>query len=342
MAKKGRQKASAVELQDLHEESQGEEDGFYEEPLAKEPTAETGAGGSNALEALQDEPSEESVPREPAVEKPKGGDYQSQRPQVLIDGEIFFRREGDLLLDIDEDELYEQQQTAQQALREAARYVEQAGFGEAQISDSGLETGALIGMVEDGKFVRWPPGAVLRYCVLEHTFPRREWYEVVVENMQLATSEWEETCGVQFEYRSDLDGSDSLRPPGVVFPVRLINAGGAFIAAAFFPRDVDNRRRVLIDPSYFTTRFDQVGVLRHELGHVLGFRHEHTSEDAPTICPDEDLTGTLDLTAYDPKSVMHYFCGGVGSLDLAITDVDRTGSQLVYGPPLSRFALVAV
>lgn len=48
----------------------------------------------------------------------------------------------------------------------------------------------------------------------------------------------------------------------------------------------------------------------------------------------------MDLTAYDPKSVMHYFCGDVGSRSLAITDVDRVGSQLVYGPPLSTFELL--
>jgi hypothetical protein len=37
---------------------------------------------------------------------------------------------------------------------------------------------------------------------------------------------------------------------------------------------------------------------------------------------------------------MHYFCGGVGSRDLAITDVDRAGSQKVYGPPFTSFELI--
>jgi hypothetical protein len=261
-------------------------------------------------------------------------------PQVLIDGENFYRHEADLLLDEDQHSVYQDTQKVLQAQREAARSIEEAGFGEVGIKSAGTGTSDLIGIVQDGNLVRWAPGTVLSYCVLRQTFPRDDWYEEVANNMWLAVNDWAATCGVEFEYMELADSSDSLRPPNVLFPVRHLNAGGVFIAASFFPNDPINRRRVLVDPSYHVTTFDHVGVFRHELGHVLGFRHEHISSAAPPICPDEDTTGTLDLTAYDPQSVMHYFCGGVGSRRLAITDVDRTGSQLVYGPPLSAFQLI--
>ena len=112
------------------------------------------------------------------------------------------------------------------------------------------------------------------------------------------------------------------------------------IASSFFPSDPPDRRHMLIDPTYFTTSFDKVGVLRHELGHVLGFRHEHIRNDAPPVCPNEPLWDTQVLSVYDPKSVMHYFCGGVGSHDLQITDLDRKGARMVYGPPLAASAMV--
>ena len=112
-----------------------------------------------------------------------------------------------------------------------------------------------------------------------------------------------------------------------MFVVREFDADGKFIASAFFPNDPVERRRADIDPSYYTTSFDKVGVLRHELGHVLGFRHEHIRNEAPPVCPNEPLWDTKVLTKYDPKSVMHYFCGGVGSNALKISELDRKGAR---------------
>jgi hypothetical protein len=112
------------------------------------------------------------------------------------------------------------------------------------------------------------------------------------------------------------------------------DAQGHYIAVAFLPYHPPSRRTIFIGPSFFSPNLglNQVGVLRHELGHVLGFRHEHIRSGAPPVCPDEPLDHIIDLTKYDPRSVMHYFCGNVGSSE-TITELDRQGARLVYGPP---------
>jgi hypothetical protein len=84
-----------------------------------------------------------------------------------------------------------------------------------------------------------------------------------------------------------------------------------------------------------------VGTLRHELGHVLGFRHEHPwaplrggcNED-PTDVPT-DITGRR-LTPYDQVSVMHYLdCGGVAGIDYTLSIQDGIGARKIYGMPAS-------
>jgi hypothetical protein len=263
---------------------------------------------------------------------------QSSR-RVTVEGEQdYYVLEGDLLYDEDEFLLY----SLQQAQRRDGALV---SVDTAAVIEP---PPALIGIAMGKRIIRWAPDLVLRYSVLAASFPEHKQYQAVCEQMQAAAQAWEGTCGIDFEYVPAHDEHpDPATPanqidPSLVFTVRYIDAGGQFIAAAFFPTYPPARRRVLIDPSYFSAdlTFDPVGVLRHELGHVLGFRHEHIRSGAPPVCPDEDTIDTVDLTAYDPKSVMHYFCGGVGSRELRITDLDREGAQKLYGPAWDTVSLL--
>jgi len=204
------------------------------------------------------------------------------------------------------------------------------------------KTAQLLGVTGDGnKPLRWAPGVVLTYYIQKETFPGNL-YSTVRSCMTDATQAWMDVCGIEFRHMVQLDSDAAARDEQTVFDVRQIDAGGGFMAAAFFPNDPPSRRTVIIDPLFFVPGlgFDQTGVLRHELGHVLGFRHEMIRSGAPPVCPKESLDHTIELTDYDPQSVMHYFCGDVGDKDLKLTSLDRAGARLLYGPPFNDFDLI--
>jgi hypothetical protein len=197
--------------------------------------------------------------------------------------------------------------------------------------------------VAGGKVACWWRGQrTLRYAVVRASFPSQELYQRTVSDMAAAGGDWQALCGpcaVEFKHAAehdgittmqqfgDLAGSDKLR-----FVVVYNDSGGNFIAAAFFPNDPWNRRIVQIDPSYYspTLSFPGRGVLRHELGHVLGYRHEHI-----VGIPGCNREGNdwRPLTPYDPHSVMHYFCGGGGTMKMEFTDLDGRGHHRLYAGP---------
>lgn len=278
-----------------------------------------------------------------------GSLYQQLRDrlrQVTIDGVVLYVAEGDTLLDEDQLWLYALNRERVAREEQDRNLAGAGGLATAAVLQPPRQPSGLLGLVdENGNFIRWDEGTVLSYCVLKATFsgPNRDAHHaLVVESMRKAAEDWQNACNVRFKHLNGLDESELVRPDGVVFLVRELDTGGAFIAAAFFPNDPLERRRVVIDPSYYAADlgFDRVGVLRHELGHVLGFRHEHIRSGAPVVCPQEDSEGTIDLTRYDPQSVMHYFCGGVGSRELSITTLDFAGAQRLYGPPVGPAGLL--
>ncbi len=250
--------------------------------------------------------------------------YTSTKPRITIDGVVYYLLEGDLLLNADQLHVY--------CLQQAER--EQTG-GEAR-------EGLVAMATADGKIVRWAPGKVLGYVVVRGTFPDEASYRKVVTAMRQATADWEGACGVKFLHLQAQDAALLPGQPPPVFDVRYYDTQGAFIAVAFFPNDPVAQRHVFIDPSFFRSDlfYNPIGVLRHELGHVLGFRHEHIRSGAPADCPQEGTLDARDLTPYDPQSVMHYFCGGIGSRDMQLTDVDKQGARAVYGAPYSEVAFI--
>jgi len=171
----------------------------------------------------------------------------------------------------------------------------------------------------------------LTYCV-SSAFGERQ--QRVIRDMEKATAAWEEVADVDFIHVPAEDADCTPDNTGVVFDIRPVDVDGQYLARAFFPNEERAERNVLIDESSFRLEPDGalqlVGILRHELGHTLGWRHEHTRPESGTCFEDNNWR---PLTDYDRFSVMHYpQCNGGADWSLKLTHMDKNGAACVYGP----------
>jgi len=248
-------------------------------------------------------------------------EFMNKYKSLSIDGEIYYVVEGDLLMD--EDELFQY-------------FIKNVDTDIAYYSDYQKDSDKLLGIMRNGNLIKAPNPQKIKYAIVRNSFSSIDKYNQTVQWMQDATNDWSAICNVSFEYQQLLDEqiTNSSYPDELYFVVREFPAGGSFIAKAFFPFHNKRRRKILLDPTFFTSRFQPEGVLRHELGHTLGFLHEHIRSEAPAECYESSQLTPAVLTQYDPQSVMHYFCGGVGSQALELSEKDMIGAQLIYGLPI--------
>ncbi len=186
----------------------------------------------------------------------------------------------------------------------------------------------------DGKPVRWAPGTRLTWWIDLDSFGNEEWANAAHSFVTKATQDWNQVA----EDKADICFEESNTQNNAVFSVKFEDfAQFGLIAVAFFPQDPVELRSVRIGPMAFEEdlSFDPIGVLRHELGHVLGFRHEHIRH--PELQHMEAwTTGNMSaeaLTDLDTESVMHYLVGGYGDPELRITELDRKGLISLYTKP---------
>lgn len=171
----------------------------------------------------------------------------------------------------------------------------------------------------------------LTYSIDKASFPTEAAFATVRTNLAAAGTHWVDACR---DCRLSIAEAPSATEPGRKrshFVVRHVDTG-SYVAAAFFPSYSDKRFVLKVDKSYFTTNFDRVGVLRHEIGHILGYRHEHI-QNIPGCRREAGVW--KPLSPYDPHSVMHYFCGGGGSMELALSPIDidsHTKAYSISGP----------
>jgi len=248
-----------------------------------------------------------------------------------IDGVVVYRVEGDLWMT--ESEL--------RAYYDA--YVAQAdeGIGTSeQRSTVNRVTDAGGDIVDD--IYLGDEALQLTYCVSTR-FTAAERLRALTE-MSEATAAWAKVANVRFLYTPSEDASCNGQNRNIVLAVTPWTGNGACAPIGRSRKGSTGcpPGELVMNFSTFDTNppapsVTSRGVFRHELGHVLGLRHEHIRAEAgnPTGNGCTEPIGTVgDVTTYDVHSVMHYQqCNGVTTSDFVISPLDVAGIQSLYGTP---------
>jgi PKD repeat protein len=177
----------------------------------------------------------------------------------------------------------------------------------------------------------------LTYCVDDGFGTRKQF---IIDAMEDAALAWEAAASIDFKYVSSADSNCTTSNSAVLFNVSPSASTASYLARAFFPNYPNAYRSVLVNLSSFDNtkaaggeigrNLSMAGILRHELGHVLGFRHEHIRPEAQAYkCAEDD--NFRPITPYDSESVMHYpQCNGDGDWSLTLTQSDRQGAAQYY------------
>jgi hypothetical protein len=154
-------------------------------------------------------------------------------------------------------------------------------------------------------------------------------YGAVKDAMAEAANDWEQACpqcDLAFVHLPEFDGTPSFDKVRFIIKHGQDNPG---VATAFFPGTPADQRFIVVGPTFFDAQTNRAGVMRHTLGHVLGYRHEHITPEAGPGCPTE--APTFLTGSYDSLSVMHYRCGNGGTSEMTLSDRDIASHQFLYG-----------
>jgi len=134
------------------------------------------------------------------------------------------------------------------------------------------------------------------------------------EQVRAAASTWEAAADVHFDITDDCTGQSGR------IPIRLVHDPELFASASHLGKGLLESGEVTLNTDYLVTnrlcgRNGSVGAFAcfyadslHELGHALGFSHDHVSPRAPNCLARMQTPEAVSAyeTYYDPASIMNY------------------------------------
>lgn len=156
---------------------------------------------------------------------------------------------------------------------------------------------------------RWVPGSVIKWAVWQADFPSPEDADYAANQLAVAAQVWNDAdIGVTFEWVQLAKDATFI----------LCHGGdkGGVLASAFFPSHNDLDYLFVYDSSFTDSwKPDMWRVFMHELGHVLGLRHEFALE--------REEMGAVRLGPENENSVMTYRDDG-GPPEMQPSDIEST------------------
>lgn len=212
----------------------------------------------------------------------------------------------------------------------------------------------------------------IRYCVSHADFDAVDgtYYERALDELEIAMRDWEDQANVNFNHVPAEDDDCHNENAHIDIAIGPMPVGGGYTGCAAFPMYNWEGEHSSIGPCHMenflgidfaqadlSMEYTSVGVLRHELGHALGFRHEHPWRGPQHYCGEyqsyitampEDVSGeAVTGVTYDEESVMHYrgsTCaaqGGFGPTgEFVLSKNDGESARAVYGMPVSWYVAI--
>jgi hypothetical protein len=159
-----------------------------------------------------------------------------------------------------------------------------------------------------------------------------------------AASAWEAVANVEFDIRATCDGAPVSGADRRI-PIRIVHDPDLFASASHLGVNLLRGGSITLNAEYLVTnrlcgRRGTVGReacfyadALHELGHALGFSHDHVSPRAPDCLarmqtPEPEVA---DETYYDPDSIMNY-CNAA-RWQGRLSPADICSIRAAYGAP---------